>query len=419
MSRTNSTSNKGASAFLLSLSAVLVLCLLLRHPDEGGAPRNDASSSGRRHLAAATSSATKSKTATQHRRPRILYIVTTLSEYNTGTRATVRDSDRLQETTIPVVTEGIRSMLETGYDVDLALVCHYTLLPEREKLVRQALPSTVGLQVWNDATPIGYVTAKEPFTKVLNRTEHLARQHRFVIKDKLPYYDIFVNFEDDMLIKGDHVKHFEAVTLELERLRADAPDDVPDTIKSHSDAVNNYYGPMTKAQLGRVIPGFIRVEVLLDEKAYPAQRNTGPVPIDLDFGPGQEHAQADADICCQVSPAAESPHRPAHPKGDQLMLWETHVMPLGVRQMPANSWLNWVIAQRGPNQNGLAKHEVVGDYWTNRLRDYYGKEGRPAPHEFKFINNQGGWVRTNDPNSNRCLRVIAICVVPTPQPSFR
>ena len=162
MSRTAS-SKMGPGAFLLSLFSLLVLFLVRHH---GGAPPpwNDASSSGRRHLASA--SASKPKTAQhqgrrhQGRRPRILYIVTTLSEYNTGTRATVRDSDRLQETTIPVVTEGIRSMLETGYDVDLALVCHYTLLPEREALVRKALPSTVGLQVWNDAAPLAYDTGR-------------------------------------------------------------------------------------------------------------------------------------------------------------------------------------------------------------------------------------------------------------------
>jgi hypothetical protein len=49
---------------------------------------------------------------------KILYIVTTLAEYNSGTRATVRGSDRLQETLIPVLSEGVRSMLADGYEVD-------------------------------------------------------------------------------------------------------------------------------------------------------------------------------------------------------------------------------------------------------------------------------------------------------------
>jgi hypothetical protein len=49
---------------------------------------------------------------------KILYIVTTLAEYNSGSRSTVRGSDRLQETLIPVLSEGVRSMLADGYEVD-------------------------------------------------------------------------------------------------------------------------------------------------------------------------------------------------------------------------------------------------------------------------------------------------------------
>jgi hypothetical protein len=347
--------------------------------------------SRRRRLASQTKSSSTEHNPKKRRR-RILYIVTSLAEYNSGTRATVANSDRLQETTIPVVTEGIRSMVKGGYDVDLFLVCHYTLRPEREALVRAALPPNVGLEVWNEATPLGYITDKEPFTKLVNRTEHLARQHRFVIKDKVPYYDIFVNFEDDMLITAEHVRHFEAMTEEIARLRDEAPDDPPPNVRSSSDALNSYHGTMTKSQLKRTIPGFIRVEVLLDEEHYPAQSNTGPVPIDLEFGGGRRE-EVDAAVCCHVSSKTVSEHRPANPKSDQLMLWETHILPLGVRRMPDQSWLDWVVTQRGPNQNKLDKKEIIGDYWTNRKRKFYPKESRPASQEFKFINNQGGWVR--------------------------
>lgn len=120
-----------------------------------------------RRLSRTTNTETHKKKA-----PRLLYIVTTLAEYNSGTRATVRGSDRLQETLIPVVSEGIRSMLAAGYHVDLFLVCHFTLTPERRELVEAALPRSVGLQVWNDATPLGYDTAKESLTKLQNRTLH-------------------------------------------------------------------------------------------------------------------------------------------------------------------------------------------------------------------------------------------------------
>ena len=327
-------------------------------------------------------------------RPRILYIVTTLNEFNSGTRSTTKGSDRLQQTLIPVVSEGVRSMIADGYHVDLFLVCHYVMKPEREALVRAALPDSVGLQVWSDATPMGYDTGKEPFQELEYRTLHLARQHRFVIKDKLHQYDVFVNFEDDMLVKGEHVSHFRKVSQEIQRLHDEAPDDVPDSIKSQKDAVNSYHGAMTKGQLRRMIPGFIRVEVLLDEERYPAQSKTGPVPVDLEFG-GQS-MQVDPELCCHVSPQTISPHIPESPPPDKLMLWETNALPLGVRQMPKDSWLDWVIMQRGPSQNKLHMNEVIGDYWSNRNNDYWKNEHRPKPLEFKYINNQGGWMATRE-----------------------
>jgi len=328
-------------------------------------------------------------------RQRILYVVTTLAEYNTGTRSTVRGSDRLQETLIPVVSDGVRSMRASGFDVDLFLICHFTLLPERQELIRRALPSEVGLQVWNDATPLGYDTSKEPnFEKLENRTLHLSRQHRFVVKDKLLEYDVFACFEDDMLVTGRHVEHYVAVTEEIERLREQAPDELPDPGRSQSEALDHYHGVMTKQQLARTIPGFIRVEVLLDEDEFGAQKNPGPVPIDLDFG--KEHpSTVDPTVCCHISESATNENRPRNPSADKLMLWETNILPLGVRKMPDTSWLNWVVTQRGPNQQGMEPNEIIGDYWTNRDGAFYGaKQRRPAPQEFKYINNQGGWMAT-------------------------
>lgn len=323
---------------------------------------------------------------------RILYIVTTLAEYNTGTRNTERGSDRLQQTLIPVVTEGITSMVQAGYEVDLYLVCHYIMLPEREALVRAALPRSVGLEVWSDATPLEYDSDQKQNQKLHDGTHHLARQHRFVIKDKLEYYDIFVNFEDDMLITARHVQHFQSVTDELDRLYQLAPETTPSDIQSSKDAVMSYQGPLTKGQLRRMLPGFIRVEVLLDEANFPAQSNTGPVPVDLEFNGRQ--LQVDPTICCQISTEKAVGRIPIAPNATKLMIWETHILPLGVRQMPAESWLGWVVLQRGPSQKNLNISDIIGDYWSNRNNDYYKGERRPIPMEFKYINNQGGWMAT-------------------------
>jgi hypothetical protein len=329
------------------------------------------------------------------KRPRVLYVVTTLNEYNSGTRSTTKGSDRLQQTLIPVVSEGIRSMLTAGYDVDLYLVCHFSMRPERQAVVRAALPDSVGLEVWSDATPLGYDTGKDVFGKLENRTLHLARQHRFVIKDKLAQYDMFVNFEDDMLIKGEHLDHFVKVTNELQRLHDTAPDDPPGNIQSSKDATDNYHGIMTKGQLRRMIPGFVRVEVLLDEINYPAQSKTGPVPLDLTFR-SKKKSQVDPKICCHVSDKTTSEQMPKSPKASDLMLWETNVVALGIRQMPKESWLDWVLMQRGPSQTKLNVSDVIGDYWSNRNNDYWKNERRATPLEFKYINNQGGWMATRE-----------------------
>lgn len=352
----------------------------------------------------AAKTATKKSTNHASKNERILYIVTTLAEYNSGTRNTVKGSDRLQETLIPILTEGVSSMIQAGYDVDVYLVCHFMLSPERQALVQKSLPPTVGLQVWNDATPLGYDTSLDPkdhpHRKMEYRTLHLARQHRFVIKDKFLHYDIFVVFEDDMLIKASHVQHFVAVTQELQSLADRAPLDIIDGKVAASKAGRTkpdqqYHGAMTQGQLRRMMPGFMRVEVLLDPEKYGAQQNTGPVPVDLDFGPllPKPH-RVNAEPCCSVSNAIANDNRPARPTDDALMIWETNILPLGVRQMPKDSWLDWVVLQRGPSQGELNHTQIIGDYWTNRKQDFYGKSRRPSPQEFKYINNQGGWMAT-------------------------
>ena len=135
---------------------------------------------------------------------RILYIVTALAEYNTGRRATVKGQDRLGEILMPVLVDSVQSLVAFDYQVDVYLILGYTLRPERHQEIRNRLPAGVGLQVWDDAIPLGYPDAQnhtmEPNTRALSR------QHRYVIKDKLYSYDLFMAFEDDMRITGSHVQ---------------------------------------------------------------------------------------------------------------------------------------------------------------------------------------------------------------------
>jgi hypothetical protein len=311
---------------------------------------------------------------------KVLYTITTLAEYDTGQRSTSRGFDRLQELVIPVIEEGVESMLSFGYHVDVYLVCHYEMKPERLALVRNALPESVSLRVWDDASPINYDTGKEPFTKLLFRTISLARQHRFVVKDNLFEYDFFLNFEDDMVIKGGHVQQYLEMTQELYRLRELAPEISP-------NRPDNYFGEMTKSQLERVFPGLIRVEVLLDEDKYGAQPKLDPVPV-------TDRPRVDPQPCCHMSNnSSANEKRPASPDSDKMFLWESSIVALGVRQMPVESKLGWVLMQRGPGKVPEPK-TAIGDYWSGTDKYFVGKQGRPRPGDYANINNQGGWMAT-------------------------
>jgi hypothetical protein len=316
----------------------------------------------------------------------------------------------LQETLIPVLSEGVHSMVQAGYHVDVYLVCNFVLQPDRRKLIEKALPKGAGLDVWNDASPMGYDTSKQKFEKIETKIIHLARQHRFVIKDKLLDYDMFVNFEDDMLIKAEHIEHFIFVTNELKRLESLAPDEPPSNF-NRGNAEQTYYGAMTKKQLRRMLPGLIRVEVLLDEEQYPAQSNTGPVPVDLKFQRLNRPRHIDSKICCHVSDRLSAQNRPRTPSADKIMLWETNILPLGVRKMPEESKLGWVAMLRGPNQKDLDAGEIIGDYWTNRHKDYYGtKQSRPAPQEFK-VRREVLWKLSFFVNKDQLLSSFSLFVI--------
>lgn len=317
---------------------------------------------------------------------KILYIVTTLQEYDSGRRDTTRGYDRLRQTLIPVMVEGIESMLRVGFDVDLFVICHYPM--KRSHLIREALPKSVGIEIWDDATPLGYKLEDKRHNYTQSITRALARQHRFVIKDKFPYYDHFVVFEDDMLITGEAVRNYIEVTDELSRLRRAAPER---PLLADFKFRSKFYGDLNKAQLQRMIPGFIRVEVLVNEVRYGSQMMLDPVPI-------TDRPQIDPSICCWVhNPKSANKNRPATPQSDDLILWETNIRALGVRKMPVSSFLDWVVLQRGPRV--LDVNIKIEDYWSGTDRYFINEKRvanryRPDERKFQYVNNQGGWMAT-------------------------
>lgn len=323
-------------------------------------------------------------TRAEHPRTRLLYIVTSIHEYDNGKRATKEGYDRFQNTLLPVVRESTQSMIDAGFNVDLYLIAHYNVTQERMRELVEVLPASVGVQVWSDATPFGYEleTSKE---RIMPITRSLARQHRYVIKDYFPYYDIFLPFEDDMIIKGSQVKHFQQTTSVLERLRKQAPEALTGAYLANPHG--QFWGPMSQLQLERVVPGFIRVEAALPGyKPHKATDNT--VPIDYDWNGKQASLSAE---CCTVSAGNE--HIPKAPPVTDLYFWETKLEYLRLRQLPNDAW---AVLQAG-NVDLIWKnpHFVIGGYWADQS-GYLGmnETERPDLSLGQFANNQGGWMAT-------------------------
>lgn len=345
------------------------------------------------------------KTPRRDKKNRVLYIITSLSEYDNGKRKTTEGFDRFQETLVPVVSEGVISMLHAGFKVDVYLIAHYNVT--RSHLLGQALPERVGLQVWEDASPLGYrLEGKQEQIKTGNNplvigeiTRALARQHRFVIKDKFPFYDMFVSFEDDMLIKADAIVHWMNMTDELYRLR----DLAPDTEKNdnYNQEWDEFHKDLNKRQLSQMIPGFIRVEALLDPslRRRPNWEPEGLIPISSEDSP-----DLDPEPCCwlNASQHSASPSRPLYPDSNDLYIWETNLRALGIRKMPETSILDWVVLQRGRRtmvpdkvqQRWVQVDVTIGDYWAGRDGNFEIGYGRPDTKQFVYLNNQGGWMAT-------------------------
>lgn len=317
---------------------------------------------------------------------RILYIVTSLSEYNTGRRDTIKGQDRLAEVLLPVLNDSVQSIQKLpNVQVDVFLILAYELSPSREGYIRQHLPT--GVEIWDDACPLGY-EKKHSRDALIDNTRALARQHRYVVKDKLEYYDLFIAVEDDMRISGAHVEHFWKTSLALEYLE-------PET--NQESAL--FYGPLTQRQIDRLIPGFVRVEVLLDPSINGAQKVLDPVPIHY---PNNRHF--DPVPCCHLHiDPHEFPQQqplPAQPARDDVVIWETNIRAMAVRQLPTlhhnstiSSYLDWVALLPGPGKH-LDIADSISGYWSGQDGAFGANASKPKGGEPTLIAQQGGWMAT-------------------------
>ncbi|GKY95662.1 hypothetical protein MPSEU_000527200 [Mayamaea pseudoterrestris] len=328
------------------------------------------------------------------RKLKLLYIVTSIHEFDDGRRETQLGYDRFAETLIPVLRESTRSMNDL-YAVDLCLITHYSLSAKRLDQVRRVLPPSVGFQFWDDATPLGYASDTN-LTHLRPITRALARQHRYVIKDKIRQYELFVNFEDDMIVKADHVQHYLQLTQDWYMMRQVAPDTTVSAATNSNatntkDMQNVFYGPMSKIQLERLVPGFIRVEAVLNHY-HPHSRSKQPqIPLDYTWNDRRRSTlgRINASVCCHVSPESVNVHIPLAPTAEQLYFWETSIEALGVRNLPNDQWA--LLLGGNSDQYYADPNFVIGDYWTGR--DGYFTV-RPDKKTSLYMSNQGGWMAT-------------------------
>jgi hypothetical protein len=177
-----------------------------------------------------------------------------------------------------------------------------------------------------------------------------------------------------------------------------APATVSDVPENMDPLHQKFFGPWTRRQMDRLVPGFVRVEVLLNETVHGAQLELDPIPLDYDFvdtttGMSQER-HFDPTICChvQMRPNVETP---VHPSRDKVIIWETSVKALSARQLPSLNEKEgeWVILLPGPGKR-LPANELMGGYWSGR-EGAFGKNAiKPSPGMPDLIAQQGGWMAT-------------------------
>lgn len=320
---------------------------------------------------------------------RVLFIMTSLAEYNTGRRSTISNQDRLAEVLVPGLKDSVKSISKSGCQVDVYLILAYELRPEREVYIRQHMPFGVGVEIWDDAVPLNYEKKKSKKGKLAINTRALARQHRYVVRDKFEHYDLFIAMEDDMRMDGGHVQHFLRISETLETMLETARTDI-----------TAYNGDLSVRQLERLVPGFVRVEVLLNPNEHGAQKKLDPIPLHYE----NDSQHFDPSTCCNVDidsnefPQEPQQVMPSRPERDNVVIWETNIRALSVKKLPKIDrktplTLDWVALLPGPGKR-LSKEDLVVGYWSGQEGAFPDLDKKPSGGEPALIAQQGGWVAT-------------------------
>lgn len=256
---------------------------------------------------------------------------------------------------VPVMKDSSESMREAGFEVDIYLILGYRLRPQREKLLRLEFGGH-NIDIWDDATPLNYNDEfvriwKQEQVEISPISRALSRQHRFVIRDKLFEYDAFAAFEDDMLVTGTHIKHYLSVSKDIEALKEQAP--VAESQEGFATMGGGWFGAMSQQELARIRPGLIRVEVVSDDSAKQFAHEN--VPVDLHFmGSNSAQGAVDSSICCHPNHVRKN-GAPYRPEPSEIVVWETAISGIGVRELPDGSWVGVL---NGPEES-IGKFEAA------------------------------------------------------------
>ena len=306
-----------------------------------------------------------------HEGMRILYMVTTSKEIVNG-------KNRLWETLVPVLQESIGSLLDYGYRrIDIFLILGYSLLPHQkeelwEKLVvvhhHHRASAGIGLDYWEDATAFFRNDHNNKRIRQLPRS--LARQHRYVLKDKIFHYDFFIAMEDDMLVHGQHVQQYLEVTQRIHELQK-----VHEKQLQHHQQQQHKHNSSrvhwTMDDLRRLRPGFLRVEVL---------QNTTQTQETVDLvSSTTANIRIDPSVCCGGFDKKSSTGK------KNLMVWETSVVAMRLYEFPL---LGWVVLLEGQFGEGAP--------YAFDPKMVYNFTHKPRPHRSnpRFGGQSGGWMMT-------------------------
>lgn len=376
---------------------------------------------------------------------RILHIVTSSTEYDNDQRGMEKKVDRFFGMLIPTLQSSVISLLLANteldnnieWHVDVYLILSYTPSQERKQVLQDALPSNVKITYWEDATPYNYNRNGPHVKNTQNKltSNNLARQHRFVLRDLLYEYDFFCFMQDDMRVTKHHVINYLEVSNRINQWKDKASD---------KSIMNNdkFYGSLSKQQLERLVPGFIRVEVtpIADKQSYQVY----PMPINLNFTTtttatilnleatskntpriiktsivhNSQKRTVDVDICCAIPDSDTSQWSnniavvERNPTSDQLLILESGIKAFGVHHFPPSSSsstktttkltsnyqstsstkeinADWMGIMPGPKF--VKPHEKIGEYWSGTSQ-VLGNDKDPTVEWPKPFANSGGYM---------------------------